>query len=97
MTPHGALTQLAPCQVRYLHDEDPHGPLVLWRPDMVVPEGWIVGPSRMVPCGRLGIRRRSGEVFCRQHYQEYCFCACGRETDKPGFCPQCRTEEVSWT
>ena len=76
-----ALRRLEPCQVRYCYDEDPHGPLVLWRPDLVVPSGWIVGPGRIVPCGRLGFRRRSGEVFCRQHSQEFCVCSCGRETE----------------
>jgi hypothetical protein len=93
----GTVLYLAPCQVHYLHDEDPHGPLVLWRPDMGVPPAWIVDPACIVPCGRLGYRRRSGDVFCSQHYQEFCFCACGRETDKPGFCAACRAEEALWT
>ncbi len=82
--------RLAPCQVRYLHDGDSHGPLVLWRADLVVPEAFLCGPARLVPCGRLGIRWRSGDVFCRQHDQEFCFCPCGREADAPGFCAQCR-------
>jgi len=95
--PRGTVLSLAPCQVRYLHDADPHGPLVLWRPDLVVPAAWLVGPARRVPCGRLGIRRRSGHVWCREHYREFGFCACGRETDAPGFCAACRAEEARWT
>jgi len=85
--------QLAPCQVQYLNDEGPHGPLVLWRPDMRVEPQWIIGPARIVPCSRLGFRWRSGDIFCQQHAAEFLVCACGRETDTPGFCAQCRTLE----
>jgi hypothetical protein len=82
--------RIAPCQVFYLDDGHPRGPLFVWRPDMQVPPGWLQGPAEKIPCGRLGRQFPSGDCLCRDHYEELLRCAtCRQEKPRPGLCPRC--------
>ena len=86
----GHLIKAAMCQVYYLDDGHPRGMMFVWKPDMAIAPDWLQGPATKVPCGRLGVTRRSGDCLCRAHYEELLRCAtCRQEKPRPGLCPRC--------